>query len=32
MGDLKGAFSDVTEARRIDASNRKKTFTEASPR
>ena len=32
MGDLKGAFSDVAEARRIDASNRKKTFTEASPR
>jgi curved DNA-binding protein CbpA len=32
MGDLKGAFSDVAEARRIDASNRKKTFSEASPR
>lgn len=32
MGDLKGAFSDVAEARRIDALNRKKTFTEASPR
>jgi curved DNA-binding protein CbpA len=32
MGDLKGAFSDVAEARRIDASNRRKTFSEASPR
>jgi len=32
MGDLKGAFSDVAEARRIDASNREKTFSEASPR
>jgi tetratricopeptide (TPR) repeat protein len=32
IGDLKGAFSDVAEARRIDASNRNKTFSEASPR
>jgi hypothetical protein len=32
MGDLKGAFSDVAEAKRIDALNRSKTRSEASAR
>ena len=32
MGDLKGAFSDVAEAKRIDALNRNKTRSEASAR
>ena len=32
MGDLKGAFSDVEAAKRIDALNRKKTLSDASPR
>jgi curved DNA-binding protein CbpA len=32
MGDLKGAFSDVAEAKRIDALNRKKTLSDASAR
>jgi hypothetical protein len=32
MGDLKGAISDVAEARRIDALNRKKTLSDATVR
>ena len=32
MGDLKGAFSDVAEAKRIDASNRTKMLSDASAR
>jgi tetratricopeptide (TPR) repeat protein len=32
MGDLKGAFSDVAEAKRIDALSRNKTFSDASAR